>query len=220
MGNLPIYIPAIFIATTLLTLLLFYYAVKSSKTILLLSVIWLIVQAAIGVSGFYTVTNTTPPRLFFVLAPVLLSVIMLTSSKKGKSFLDRMPTDKLIMISIVRVPVEFVLLWLYQAEQIPQIMTFEGYNYDILSGITAPVIWWLQRNGKLPKLALQAWNIICLGLLINIVSVAVLSAPSPFQQFAFNQPNIAVLSFPYIWLPAFIVPIVAISHISILRKKL
>jgi hypothetical protein len=220
MGNLPIYIPAIFIATTLLTLLLFYDAVNRSKNILLLSIMWLTVQATIGISGFYTVTDTTPPRLFFVLAPVLLSVIMLTSSKKGKSIIDRMPTDKLILISIVRVPVEFVLLWLYQAEQIPQIMTFEGYNYDILSGISTPVIWWLQRSGKLSKLALQAWNIICLGLLVNIVSIAVLSAPSPFQQLAFNQPNIAVLSFPYVWLPSFIVPIVIISHISILRKKL
>lgn len=220
MGNLSIYIPAIFIATTATTLWLFYNAVNRSKNVLLLSVIWLILQAAVGLSGFYTVTNTTPPRLFFVLAPVLLSVLLLTSSKKGKNLLDSMPTDKLILISTVRVPVEFVLLWLYQAGKVPQIMTFEGYNYDILSGITAPVIWWLQRNGKLPKLALQAWNIICLGLLINIVSIAVLSAPSPFQQFAFNQPNIAVLSFPYVWLPAFIVPIVAISHISILRKKL
>lgn len=220
MENLPIYIPAVFIATTLLTLLLFYNAVKRSKTVLILLATWLILQAGIGLSGFYAVTNTTPPRLFFVLAPVLLTVVVLLSSPKGKNFLDNMPIDKLILISVVRVPVEYVLLWLYQAGQIPQIMTFEGYNYDILSGITAPVIWWLQRNGKLPKLALQLWNIICLGLLINIVSIAVLSAPLPFQQFAFNQPNIAVLSFPYIWLPAFIVPIVAISHISILRKKL
>lgn len=220
MGNMPIYTPVIFTATTLLTFLLFYNAVNRSKNILLLSVIWLILQAVVGLSGFYTVTNTTPPRLFFVLAPVLLSVLLLTSSKKGKNFLDSMPTDKLILISTVRVPVEFVLLWLYQAGKVPQIMTFEGWNYDILSGITAPVIWWLQRSGRLPKLALQVWNIICLGLLINIVSIAVLSAPSPFQQFAFNQPNIAVLSFPYIWLPAFIVPIVAISHISILHKKL
>lgn len=220
MGNLPIYTPAIFIATTLLTLLLFYNAVNRSKNILLLSIIWLTIQATIGLSGFYTATDTTPPRLFFVLAPVLLSVLLLTSSKKGKNLLDSMPTDKLILISTVRVPVEFVLLWLYQAGKVPQIMTFKGYNYDILSGITAPIIWWLQRNGKLPKLALQAWNIICLVLLVNIVSIAVLSAPSPFQRLAFNQPNIAVLSFPYVWLPSFIVPVVIISHIAILRKKL
>ncbi len=219
MGNLPIYIPVIFIATTLFTLLLFYVACNKSKMVPVLSVIWLIMQAAIALSGFYTVTDTIPPRLFFALAPVLLTAILLVSTKKGKGFLDNMRTDKLILISTVRIPVEFVLLWLYQAGQIPEIMTFDGYNFDILSGITAPIIWLLYRKGLLSNLALQAWNIICLGLLVNIVFIAVLSAPSPFQQFAFNQPNMAVLTFPFVWLPAFIVPVVMISHISLLRKR-
>ena len=47
-----------------------------------------------------------------------------------------------------------------------------------------------------------------LGLLANIVIIAVLSFPSPIQQFGFEQPNIGLAYFPFIWLPAIIVPIV------------
>ena len=94
-------------------------------------------------------------------------------------------------------------------------MTFEGRNFDILAGITAPLIAWLAfRGGKINRPLLIVWNIFALILLINIVVNAVLSFPSPFQQFAFEQPNLAVLYFPFQWLPSVIVPIVLFSHLA------
>ena len=63
-----------------------------------------------------------------------------------------------------------------------------------------------------------AWNVICLALLFNIVFTAVFSVQSPFQQFAFDQPNIAVLYFPFIWLPCCIVPLVLLSHLAAIRQ--
>jgi hypothetical protein len=44
-----------------------------------------------------------------------------------------------------------------------------------------------------------------------------LSAPSVIQLIDFDQPNSAVLFFPYAWLPAIIVPIVVIGHLAVLR---
>ncbi|MEO8588376.1 MAG: hypothetical protein ABI432_03330 [Flavobacteriales bacterium] len=66
----------------------------------------------------------------------------------------------------------------------------------------------------------MAWNIACIGLLVNIVARAVLSAPFPFQQLAFDQPNIAVLYFPFVWLPCCVVPLVLLAHLATLRKLL
>jgi hypothetical protein len=59
-----------------------------------------------------------------------------------------------------------------------------------------------------------------LGLLINIVVNAALSAPSVVQQFAFEQPNIAILYFPFNLLPAVIVPLVLFSHLAAIRQLL
>jgi hypothetical protein len=65
----------------------------------------------------------------------------------------------------------------------------------------------------------RIWNWICLALLLNIVVRAVLSAPSPIQQFAFDQPNIAILHFPFVFLPGFIVPAVLFCHLAIFAKR-
>ena len=64
------------------------------------------------------------------------------------------------------------------------------------------------------------WNIISLGLLVNIIIYAVLSAPFSFQKMAFDQPNIAVLYFPFNLLPAFIVPVVLFGHLVSIRQLL
>lgn len=102
---------------------------------------------------------------------------------------------------------------------VPEAMTFEGQNFDILSGITAPVIYFLAfRNRRVNRPLLIAWNIAALLLLANIVTIAVLAFPSPIQQIAFDQPNRAVMYFPYVWLPAVVVPIVLFSHVASLWK--
>ncbi|MFY7909091.1 MAG: hypothetical protein ACOVO2_06045, partial [Emticicia sp.] len=67
---------------------------------------------------------------------------------------------------------------------------------------------------------LLSWNIMCLLLLINIVFNALLASPVPFQQFAFEQPNIAILYFPYNLLPSMVVPLVLFSHLVAIRRLL
>ena len=99
-------------------------------------------------------------------------------------------------------------------------MTFEGRNFDILAGLSAPLIAWLAfRNGINSKL-LIGWNLVCLLLLINIVTNAILSLRSPIQQFAFDQPNAGLLYFPYIWLPSIVVPLVLFAHVTSLWQLL
>jgi len=103
---------------------------------------------------------------------------------------------------------------------VPELMTFAGRNFDILSGITAPVIYFSCFSGSAVsnKRLLLIWNFISLLLLLNIVINAILSLPFPFQQFAFDQPNIAVLYFPFTWLPCFIVMVVLFSHLTAISR--
>ncbi len=218
MGSTPIYVYLGFVFTTALTVFLFYIAFGKSKSAIGISLFWLLLQSSIALSGFYTITDTMPPRLLLAVAPALALIIILFITKIGLSFIDKSDIGYLILLNTVRIPVELALLWLHKAEKIPVEMTFEGWNFDILSGITAPFIWWLYRKGKLSNLLLFVWNTVCFLLLINIVVIAILSAPSPFRQLGGTQPNIAVLYAPFVWLPSFIVPIVILSHITIFRK--
>ncbi|HEY1060693.1 MAG TPA: hypothetical protein VGE44_03370 [Daejeonella sp.] len=219
MENLPSYISILFGLTTIATAWIFYKAAGNSKPVLMVILIWLAVQAFIASSGFYTVTDTFPPRFLLLVLPPFLAIAGLFMSPKGRNFIDSLNLKSLTILHTIRIQVEIVLYFLFTSKVIPELMTFEGRNFDVLSGITAPLIFYFafvkKRFGR--KIIL-IWNVICLGLLINIVINAVLSAPFPFQQFAFNQPNIAVLYFPFIWLPCCVVPLVLLSHLSAIRQ--
>ena len=62
------------------------------------------------------------------------------------------------------------------------------------------------------------WNIIGLILVLFIMIIGTLSADIPFQQFGFDQPNRGLQYFPFILLPALIVPLVIYAHITDIIK--
>lgn len=219
MSQLPFYISISFLLVTFITLVFFYFATNQSKTVFILCLFWLILQAIISSSEFYLVMDTFPPRFLFLIGPPLLTILLLFIFQKGRAFLDNLNLRTLTLLHIVRIPVEIVLYWLFLQKMVPELMTFEGRNFDILSGISAPFIYYFGFKRKnLSSGILILWNILCIGLLLNIVINAILSAPLPFQQFAFEQPNIAVFYFPFVWLPGFIVPVVLFSHLVSIRQ--
>ena len=221
MDKLPAYFSLIFGLITIITVWFFYLASKNSTATLIILILWLIAQMVIGLSGFYTVTNTMPPRFLLLVLPPLLFIISLFVTTKGRKYIDSLDIKFLTILHTVRIPVELILFGLFINKAVPKLMTFEGRNLDILSGLTAPVIFYFGFiKRQFGKKILLLWNIICLGLLINIVVIAVLSAPFTFQKFAFDQPNIAVLYFPFVWLPCCIVPLVLLSHLATIRQLL
>jgi hypothetical protein len=230
--NLPIYISVIFGLTTVATLGLFIWAIKNSalqtvrrKTTAIFFglIIWLTIQAVLALKNIYTQdTNSFPPKIMILgILPAILAIIVLFITAKGRRFIDSLPLKNLTYLNVVRGPVEIVLYWLFLNKTIPQLMTFEGRNFDIIAGITAPLIAYFGLTKPLLNLRIVLlWNFICLGLLLNIVINALLAAPSPIQQFAFTQPNIAILYFPFSWLPAFIVPVVLFTHLVSIKKMI
>lgn len=221
MENIPFYIYVTFGLTLIITLYLFYKATRKSTGFIILTGAWLLVQSTIGILGFYTVTDTMPPRFQLLLLPPLVFTIVQFSTKRGREYIDSLDLKVLTIIHIVRIPVEITLYWLFMGKVIPELMTFEGRNFDIVAGITAPVVYYFAFvKQKFGKTLLLAWNILCLGLLLNIIINGILSAPTPFQQFGFEQPNIAILHFPFMFLPACIVPIILFSHLTSIRQLL
>lgn len=221
MNNLPFYISFAFVLTSILAVFLFYRAANQSKIVLLVIVAWSVVQAILAIPGFYTVTNTIPPRFVLAIGPPMFFILVLFLSRWGRTFLDSLNNRLLTLVHVIRIPVEIVLFLLFLHKAIPGIMTFEGSNFDIAAGISAPLVFYfLYAKGKYSRNILLMWNFICIGLLINIVTIAILAAPFPFQKLAFGQPNIAIFYFPFVWLPATIVPLVFLSHLASIRQLL
>lgn len=221
MENISIFTILLFLLTSAGTVWFFYRAANNSFAVLGILLGWAIIQSAISLTGFYQNWDATPPRFIFLVAPWLILIITFFNLKRGRAFIDSLKIEWLTILHVVRIPVEITLYLILLAKLIPESMTFEGRNWDILSGISAPIIYYLVFKVKnADKRVLLVWNFVCLGLLLNVVTIALLSAKTPFQQLDFEQPNIGVTYFPFVLLPSLVVPLVFFSHLAAIRQLL
>lgn len=210
MEHLPIILPVGFIFTTLLTSFLFYRSGKSKPAILVL-LGWLLLQAGITLSGFYQILSGFPPRFALLVLPPVICIAILFATNNGRRFISSLDIKALTLLHIVRLPVELTLYGLFLHQAVPIQMTFEGGNYDILCGLTAPLIWYFGfKRPVINRIWLLAWNVLCLLSLLHIVGTAL--------SFVFTHVSIALVYFPYSWLPCLVVPVVLLAHLSAIRK--
>jgi hypothetical protein len=180
--------------------------------------IWLIfvsVWSATGIMGNFEIfpLNFAP----VIVIPFVL-ILFATLSKGLKEILSNVAPYKIIQLQNFRVFVE-ILLWLvFIAGMLPEQMSFEGRNFDVLSGLTAPIIAWLIYKNRISKTLAIVWNLLCLGLLINIVTIAVLSTPTAWQMFFEEPSNTVVTVFPVSFLPGFLVPLAYTLHFFSLKQ--
>ncbi|MGB3586367.1 MAG: hypothetical protein WBA23_07510 [Tunicatimonas sp.] len=220
LDSIPWFVAGEFILVTGFTLIMLNTAIRLSKGKWVIIIAWLLLLSVLAFSGFYQKTNAIPPRFTMVLFIPLFTIIYILNSQRGKRWFERANIPLLILIHVVRIPVELILYQLFEYGTIPELMTFAGRNFDILAGLTAPFVYYFGYKKKvLSRSVIIGWHVISLLLLANIVVHAILSIPFPLQQIAFDQPNIAVLTFPFVWLPGIVVPVVLFTHLVALRYE-
>jgi hypothetical protein len=220
-STIPVYLSLAFSSLTIITVWLFFRSVQRFSWLLLV-VVLLALQGAIGATDFYDNPTAVPPRVIFLLMPSVLLFVWAFTTKQGQAVIQQIDLQKYYYLHTIRIGVELVLLGLFYQKLIPASMTFEGRNFDILSGLTAPFIAYWGFNQPLSKTrkVLIVWNVVALLLVIQVVVIGVLSAPTVFQQLSFDQPNRGVLYFPFVWLPSVIVPIVIFGHVVSIQRLL
>jgi hypothetical protein len=218
MDQLPALTGIFFVLTTALTILIFHGASYFSKTVLRVLLIWLGLQAVLAIAGFYILSDFIPLRFLIQLLPIVLFIFGVFNTLKGKLFIDSLDLPALTLLHVIRIPLELVLFWLFFYQDQPSISIFELRNLYLLSGLTAPVM--LYRvfiKNNLSKKALLIWNFTSMTLLLTTVVYAVLAAPLPYAYIDSQQPNVAVLYFPFLWMSCCIVPLVLLSHLAAIR---
>ncbi len=222
MEEIPPYISLVFVATTFATFGFVVYSVKASfgKTkskfpvaYSVFLIAWLSLTGILANKLFFYDLEFIPPKIFLFVAFFLMISLIPFFTHWGRNMMKNMPITSLTYLHIIRVPVEIVLWWLFLEGKVPEDMTFEGVNYDILSGITAPFAALFLVGGKTKfRIGAIIWNFVAIGLLFNVVVRAIMATPFFYNPNLFETPNVAVLFAPFVWLPTFIVPLVLVAH--------
>jgi hypothetical protein len=181
-------------------------------------VLWALFVSVWSFSGIMSDFTKFPFNFLPVIAIPLIAIVAITFSSSMTEVLQRIPSEKIIRLQTFRFFVEILLWALFVGNHIPIQMTFEGWNFDILSGISSIGIAWLLTRGMIGKQGIVMWNVVCLLLLINIVTIAILSTPSPVRLFMNDPANVAVTIFPISFLPGFLVPLAYMLHFFSLRQ--
>jgi hypothetical protein len=181
---------------------------------------WFLVQYLAGKLGFLALgIGELPPRIMLFVVPNFLFLGYLAFSIAGNEVSKSFSLTFLTWVQTFRLFVEVVLWQLAAKELLPEVMSVEGRNFDILVGITAPVMAYLIHREKVSKRVLVLWNIAGLLLLTNVVIHGMLSVPG-IELIRTNIPNVIISYAPFNLLPGVLVPIAYALHILSLRKLL
>ena len=177
---------------------------------------WLAGTMILSQRDFFADFHALPPKIMFVLPiPIALSIILVLN-RSFKNLIMELPPQALIYVQSFRIVVEIVLWLLYRAHICPEQMTFEGWNFDILAGLSAPIIGYIAfGKGRFNKNLAIIWNFIGIGLLLTIILTAILSIP---QIGVFKPENTFIVYWPMVWLPSFVAPFAFFVHVVSLRQ--
>ena len=181
-------------------------------------VVWIVLLGVLAMLGFFNLSSL-PPRPVFIFLIALVVAFILAFSKPVSELLKVTPIHWLVYIQSFRIFVELILWQGFNKGLLPVQMTFEGYNFDILSGIFAiPFGWMMSSNPKSAKITGVFYNVMGLALLLNIVTIAILSMPNALRTFT-NEPSSAIVGeFPFIYIPGIFVVLAVFMHIFSLRQ--
>lgn len=203
-----------FVAVGVLLVVMFAVAQKS-WVVLIAGAAWLLLTGMLARSGLLADFSSTPPRIALLLFPAILLAVFLGFSKFGTR-LALMSLTFLIGFQAFRIAVELLIHRAAQEGIAPPQMTWTGLNWDILSGISALLLFPFAR--RIPRWGILTWNGLALALLLWIVGVAVLSFPGAFQRL--KPDNVWVAYFPFIWLPTVAVTSALLGHVALFRRLL
>lgn len=180
--------------------------------------IWIVYAGSLGYSGVIGNPEIRPPGPFLLLFPVFLFVaLFLVRSDMALSIATCIPLAWLMGLQVFRVVVELFLHRLWQEGLAPRMLTYEGANFDLVIGLSAPFIAWLYSKKWLRERLALAWNILGLIMLGNVAVRALLSAPGLLHVFNDDIPNLAIGTFPFSFIPGFMAPLALVLHVLAIR---
>jgi len=180
--------------------------------------LWLVITGGLAGSGLLANFEGFPPPVMRLILPALVVTALLCGSSIGRGWVERFSLAGLIGFQAFRLPLELLMHLAAREGVMPPQMTFTGRNFDILTGLLAVPLAWLVARGRVGSGVVWAWNVMGLGLLVNVVGVAVLSFPGPYRVFMNEPANLWIAYFPFVWLPTVLVPLALAGHLLVARK--
>ena len=180
------------------------------------SVLWLAATWLAAETGVFREWDATPPPFAVLVLAIFGVTFSLACTGYGRRLSKGLPLWALVGVQAFRYPLELAMHAMAERGVMPDQMSYSGRNFDIVTGVTAVVVAWLVYTRRAGRGIVLAWNIVGVVLVLNVVTVGILSTPR-FRFFGDDRLNVFITYTPFIWLPAVMVVAALAGHLIVFR---
>ncbi|MEX0291121.1 MAG: hypothetical protein AB3N14_18605 [Flavobacteriaceae bacterium] len=177
--------------------------------------IWFVYILLIASSGFLQDFSLPPRFPIFLIFPAFIFTGVVLYKYRNSEVLTAIPKSWAVYYQTFRIVIESLFVGSVAAGLLHPEVTFEGYNYDIIFGFSAPVVGFMvfNRNIWSSKVALY-WNYFGLAVISFIIFlfITTIFIPSFWGETESLAP-LEIMTFPFVLVPAFLMPSAVFMHI-------
>ena len=179
---------------------------------------WLVLALFLAWQGiFRSALNQEVPYIALAIGiPILVAALFIWGSKQIREIIAAVAQSQLVAFQFYRV-LGVTFLVLYAAGQLPGIFALPAGCGDVMIGLSALMVGARAARGDNDRLV-TLWNWLGISDLVIAMATGFLSAPSRFQIFSLDAPNVLIGSFPLVMVPIFAVPLSIVLHLASLSK--
>lgn len=193
---------------------------KYKKRMVIGLLFFLVYEIALGSSGFLENLSFPPRFALCLIVPCFIFTGLFLNKNKNKAWVKNIPSQRLLYFQSFRILVETLFVYSVAANILPKEVTIEGYNMDMVLGISAPIIGWVFVKYKTRKLAIL-WNYLGLAILASVIFVFMTSLFKP-ELYGSSIPLLTskATEIPYLFVAGYLMPMAVFVHVlSILNLK-
>lgn len=175
---------------------------------------WLAYMYAMDATGVLQIFTPPPRIVVFLILPAFAAIAWFFFSNKFETLIRAIPPAWPVYLQAFRIGVELLILGVYLKGLGSIEPTLEGYNFDMLAGLTAPfVAYFVFQRKAAPKKAALAWNIFGLLLLANVVIIFnTLFLKPELWGYATSPIKPEFGTMPYLLIPGLYMPLAVFLH--------
>jgi hypothetical protein len=175
---------------------------------------WIAYLVILSATGILKDLNLPPKFPLLVILPLLIGFIVFYRRSRNSVVVREIPKTWPVYFQSFRIIVEFILLYTYYANIIPESATFEGLNFDVLMGISAPFVAYLVVRKDGSRLIQYVWNI--LGIFMVLFVGLIIASSMYFPELwgsKVTQVNLKFVEMPYLLLAGVLAPLAIFMHV-------
>ncbi len=188
---------------------------KRKKTHLVLGLLlWNLYIFVLDGTGLLQTFELPPRFVFFMILPAFLFTGIFIYRNQKSDWLQHIPKSWLIFIQSFRIAVETLFVFSVTAGILHPNVTIEGYNFDMILGLTAPLVGFLFLKKLISERVLVIWNYLGLLILASVIFVFMTTIFVPgIYGFESTPMPLEFTRYPYTLVAGFLMPVAVFVHI-------